>query len=129
MTVTETRLLSGEGDRLSEKQVLGALLRPWAAARAQGAAGRLLGDFGGLYLLGKAAPQEWRQLASLDQQRALALAALSAFAGVPMPDLSGHPAFTGITPRSVGKGRRSLAEEELRLVENLAADLPAEAKP
>lgn len=75
MTVTETRLLSGEGERLSERQVLGALLRPWGAARAQRAAGRLLGDFGGLYLLGKAAPQEWRQLASLDQPRALALAA------------------------------------------------------
>jgi len=42
---------------------------------------------------------------------ATALDGLSAFAGVPTPDLSNHPAFAGITPLSVGKGRRDLGAD------------------
>jgi len=42
---------------------------------------------------------------------AAALEGLSAFAGIPTPDLSGHPAFTGISPRSLGRGRSDLGTE------------------
>ena len=50
---------------------------------------------------------------------AAALEGLSAFAGVRTPDLSNHTAFTDISPRSVGKGRRDLGAdgvERLRLI-------------
>lgn len=42
---------------------------------------------------------------------AAALASLSRFVGVETPDLSDHPSFSGISPRSVGKGRGDLGEE------------------
>jgi hypothetical protein len=45
---------------------------------------------------------------------AAALEALCEFAGVAIPDLSGHPAYAGITAASVGKGRAALGEDAMR---------------
>ncbi len=53
--------------------------------------------------------------------RAAALEALSAFAGIPVPDLAGHPAFAGISPRSVGKGRTDLGPNGIERLRPLVA--------
>lgn len=39
------------------------------------------------------------------------LAGLAGFLGIPEPDLATHPAFSGISPRSVGKGRGDLGAD------------------
>jgi len=116
-SLTEIRLLAGEGERLSEKQVLSALLRPWGASRAQNAARRLLGDFGGLYLLGRAAPQEWRLRGDLEAAPALSLAA-----GFELGRRSRHPRLDRrprlLDPRAVWRllapAMEGLSQEQFR---------------
>ncbi|MCB2222662.1 MAG: sulfotransferase [Actinobacteria bacterium] len=49
------------------------------------------------------------------------VAGLAAFLGVEAPDLSGHPAFDGISPRSVGKGRADLGPDGLALLAPIVA--------
>jgi DNA repair protein RadC len=117
VSLAEDRLLGGEAERLSEKQVLGALLRPWGAAEARRLAARLLDDFGGLYLLGRAAPQEWRRRVPLDGDRALALAA-----GFELGRRSRHPRLASrprlLDPRTVWRltapEMEGLSQEQFR---------------